>query len=37
MVSLGFFIYLILPHYGTGVDSVGKRSVYQAYIVGKGG
>ena len=35
MVSVGFFIDIILPaYYGTGVDSASKRNEYQEYFLG---
>jgi hypothetical protein len=33
-----FFIYIILPRYGAGVDSASNRNEYQEYFLGgKGG
>jgi hypothetical protein len=35
MVSMGFFIDIILPaYYGTGVDSASNRTEYQEYFLG---
>jgi hypothetical protein len=33
-VSLAFFIDIILPHYGPGVDSASSRSEYHEYFLG---
>jgi len=37
MVSLEFFIDIIRPHYGPGVDSASNRNEYQEYFLGGGG
>jgi len=38
MVSLGFFIYIILrSHYGSGVDSASNRNEYQEYFLWRKG
>ena len=34
MVSLQFFIYMIRPHYGSGVESASNRNEYQEYFLG---
>jgi hypothetical protein len=34
MVSFEFFIDIILPHNGPGIDSVSNRNEYQEYILG---
>jgi len=33
-VSLEFFIDIIRPHYGPGVDSASNRNEYQEYFLG---
>jgi hypothetical protein len=36
IASLEFFIYVVLPHYGTGIDSIPSRNEYQKYFLGGG-